>query len=538
MEWYPWGVEALQRARAEAKPILLSIGYSACHWCHVMAHESFSHPAIARLMNEHFINIKVDREERPDLDRLYQLCHQLLTGRAGGWPLTMFLSPIDQVPFFGGTYFAPGPRERLPGFAELLARVASHYSEASEALKQQNLRLCEVLARLEIAPQKRGTNDEQPLREARARLQSSFDAEYGGFTPAPKFPHPGLIERLLRSWAASASGETPDLMALYMATMTLTRMAEGGLFDHVGGGFARYSVDRFWMIPHFEKMLCDQAQLVWLYAEAAAATAEPLFVRAAGGTADWVIASLQTAAGGFCSSLDADSEGHEGRYYVWDRGQVRALLDPQTFEVLAARFGLDLAPNFAGRYWHLYGRQSIAELARLRAMPEAKLSCVLDEGLATLRAARERRVAPARDDKILPSWNGLMIRALASAARRLGRPDYALCAERALGFIGERMWRNGRLSAAYRHGPGDLCGYLDDYVCVAEGALELLQCRFRIGELGLAIALADAALELFEDRAHGGFYFTANDAPALICRQKPLADASLPAGNGVAARLR
>ncbi len=347
VDWYPWGPEALERARREDKPILLSVGYSACHWCHVMAHESFEDEATARLMNELYVCIKVDREERPDVDRIYQLALQVLTHQGGGWPLTMFLTPLDQVPFFGGTYFPPAPRHGLPAFRQLLERVAEYYRSQRGAIGEQNGRLLQVFGSLTPPGAAPGTRlDASPLARARAALESSFDARDGGFTPAPKFPHAGFSERLLRHWSVSAHGESPDLRALYMATLTLTRMAEGGLYDQVGGGFARYSVDAAWMIPHFEKMLYDNGELLALYADAAVASGDALFRQTANGTADWVLAEMQAPGGGFCSSLDADSEGEEGRFYVWDRAEVERLLPPPEYAALARRFGLDREPNF------------------------------------------------------------------------------------------------------------------------------------------------------------------------------------------------
>ena len=323
--------EALELARREDKPILLSIGYSACHWCHVMAHESFEDPASAAVMNELFVNIKVDREERPDLDKIYQIAHQMLTQRGGGWPLTMFLSPRDQRPFFGGTYFPSEPRYGMPSFVDLLRRVHEFYRTRAEDIAKQG----EVLQQAfdELAPESAPDGavlSLEPLDLARERLARDFDAQFGGFGGAPKFPHPTNIEFLMRRWRASAAGESPDLHSLYMATLTLTRMAEGGLYDQIGGGFARYSVDQYWMIPHFEKMLYDNGQLLRAYASAAIATGDDLFRRIAAETADWIIRDLQSPAGGFWSTLDADSEGHEGKFYVWRRDEVEGVLPPES----------------------------------------------------------------------------------------------------------------------------------------------------------------------------------------------------------------
>jgi len=537
VDWYPWSQEALARAAREDKPILLSIGYSACHWCHVMAHESFEHEPTAALMNALFVNIKVDREERPDIDRIYQIAQQVLTQRGGGWPLTMFLSPEDQMPFFGGTYFPREARYGMPSFTDLLQRVAAYYRDRRAEIHAQNGRLAAVFADLApAAPAPETRLGREPIARARAMLEADFDAQFGGFTGAPKFPHPGYIERLLRHWSASQLGATPDLQALYMATLTLTRMAEGGLYDHVGGGFARYSVDAWWMIPHFEKMLYDNGPLLALYAEAAVATGDALYRDAANGTADWVLAEMQSPSGGFYSSLDADSEGEEGRYYVWDRPEVEALVTAEEYAVLAPRFGLDRGANFEQRHWHLHAYRSVADVAAAAGLEVPVAQARLASALAKLAGARAQRVRPGRDDKILVAWNGLMIRGLAIAARALERPELAVAATRAVDFLKSQMWRDGRLFATHKDGRSHLAAYLDDYVFLAEALLELLATRWRSSDLEFAVALADAALAHFADPA-GGFWFTADDAEALIHRSKSFADEALPAGNGVAARL-
>ena len=538
VDWYPWGPEALERARRSDKPILLSIGYSACHWCHVMAHESFEDEATAAVMNELFVNIKVDREERPDLDRIYQIAQQVLTQRTGGWPLTMFLTPDDQMPFFGGTYFPREARHGLPAFADLLRRVAGYFRDNRAAIRAQNDRLAAVFADLEPSPPPAGTaSGAAPLERARVALEESFDPKFGGFTGAPKFPHPGYIERLLRHWSASQLAAAPDLRALYMATLTLTRMAEGGIYDHVGGGFARYSVDPWWMIPHFEKMLYDNGPLLGLYAHAALATGDPLFRATANGVADWVLAEMQAADGGFYSSIDADSEGEEGRFYVWDRAEVESLLPTDEYAALARRFGLDREPNFEHRHWHLHAFASIADVAAATGSTAEAVETRLASGRARLAARRALRVRPGRDDKILTSWNGLMIRGLAIASSALERPDLADAATRAVDFLRRELWHDGRLYATHKDGRSHVAAFLDDYVFLAEGLLALCATRWRTADLEFAVALADAALAHFEDRGAGGFWFTADDAERLIHRPKSFADEALPSGNGVAARL-
>jgi uncharacterized protein YyaL (SSP411 family) len=515
VDWFAWGEEALATAKREDKPILLSVGYSACHWCHVMAHESFEDPDTAALMNRWFVNIKVDREERPDLDRIYQAAQQLITRHAGGWPLTMFLTPADQQPFFGGTYFPKEPRQGMPGFKEVLRRVAEYYRTHAAEIRQQNAQLEQAFELLR--PPKAAADVElnaSPLERARTALEQSFDPRFGGFGSAPKFPHPGSIERCLR-----------DPAARHMASLTLTRMAEGGIYDQLGGGFSRYSVDDAWMIPHFEKMLYDNGQLLGAYAAAAAATGESLFARVAGETADWALRDMRAPEGGFYSSLDADSEGHEGKFYLWSRSEVRALLTESEYEVFSHRFGLDEAANFEGA-WHLRVLQSVER-------PGAPT--LLESARAKLLAARTLRVWPARDEKILTAWNGLMIKGLAIAARLLRRPDLAAAATAAVDHIHRTSWRDGRLLATYKDGRAHLHAYLDDYAFLADALIELLQTRWRTRDLVFAQALAEVMMSFYADADSGGFFFTASDHERLIHRSKTFSDEAIPSGNGAAA---
>ncbi len=539
--WYPWGPEALERAAREDRPILLSIGYSACHWCHVMAHESFEDEASARLMNRLFINIKVDREERPDLDRIYQRSHQLLTGRPGGWPLTVFLTPRDHVPFFAGTYFPPRPRFGLPGFAQVLEGVAAFYRDHRDRVEEQNRELLAALRSLDAPQAGGGRLSAATLQAAQRELEGAMDREHGGFGRAPKFPHPGNLERLLRAWArgrrqAGAAATASADRALDMAVLTLRRMAEGGLFDQIGGGFCRYSVDEQWMIPHFEKMLYDNGALMGVYAQAFAATADPLFARVCEQIHQWLQREMVLPGGGFCSSLDADSGGEEGRYYLWDRAEAKALLAPLEYEVFARRYGLDRAPNFEGR-WYPHTRRPLDQVARSLELEPVQARAHLEAARERLLAARARRVAPGRDDKVVTSWNALMIRGLALAARHLGDSAFARSAERALDFILAELWDGQRLLATWKDGRAGPGGYLDDHAFLADAILELLQVRWRAGDLDVAVALAEALLERFEDRERGGFYFTPHDHEPLIHRPRPFADESIPSGNGVAARV-
>jgi uncharacterized protein len=536
VDWRPWNEESLAVARQEDKPILLSIGYSACHWCHVMAHESFEDPDTAAVMNELFVNIKVDREERPDLDKIYQIAHQMLTQRAGGWPLTMFLAPYDQRPFFGGAYFPKTPRHGMPSFVDLLRRVHEFYRTRRDDIERQGDALQQAFGELDPAPASAETAlTLAPLAAARERLAADFDSHFGGFGGAPKFPHPTNLDLLLRRWRASAASDEPDLHSLYMATLTLARMAEGGVYDQIGGGFARYSVDQYWMIPHFEKMLYDNAQLLRTAAHAASATGDDLFRRAALETAEWIIRDMQSPGGGYWSTLDADSEGHEGKFYVWDREEVRRLLAADEWEAFSRRFGLDLEPNFEGR-WHLHAFKSEQEVAKSLGLSATDVRERLASARGKLLEVRNRRIWPGRDDKVLTSWNGLAIAGMAIAARALDRPDFADSAARAVDFIRATLWRDERLLAVHKDGQSRFPAYLDDYAFLLEGLLELLQTRWRSADLAFATALAEAMLAHFEDRTNGGFYFTADDHETLMHRSKSFQDEAVPAGNGVAAQ--
>jgi hypothetical protein len=538
VDWYPWSEEALQKARRDNKPILLSIGYSACHWCHVMAHESFEDEETARLMNDYFVNIKIDREERPDLDKIYQTAYQLLNGRGGGWPLNMFLTPDDQVPFLGITYLPKEPRHGLPAFRNLLQRLTDYYRQHEQEVRQQNSRLLNALQAGPSRQAKTGyTLNPAPLQEAREQLAASFDPVHGGFGQAPKFPHPTSLELLLRHWARSALQENAaDPQAAAMLGLTLRKMALGGIYDHLGGGFCRYSVDAQWMIPHFEKMLYDNGPLLALYAEAWRFSGEPLCKRVAEETGAWVMREMQSPEGGYYSTLDADSEGEEGKFYIWTPDTARSLLDPEEYAVFAPRFGLDRAANFEG-HWHLHVFRDVEAIAESAGMDRRQVEQRLASARAKLFAVREQRVWPGRDEKILTAWNGLMIRGMAITGRYLGRADFVASAERALDFIRSRLWRDGRLLATYKDGQARLTAYLDDYAFLIDGILELLQVRWRDGDLDFAVQLAEVLLEHFQDDRKGGFYFTADDHEALIQRPKPLFDDALPSGNGIAAQV-
>ncbi|HET7765914.1 MAG TPA: thioredoxin domain-containing protein [Burkholderiales bacterium] len=520
VDWHPWGEEALSLARAQDKPILLSVGYSACHWCHVMAHESFEDPAVAEVMNRLFVNIKVDREERPDLDQIYQLAHQMLAQRTGGWPLTMFLAP-DGAPFFGGTYFPKEPRYNLPGFPQVLERIAEAYREHRDEIGRQNRTLLATFEGMHPgAPAHHSELSAEPIAAALRSLKTNFDARFGGFGGAPKFPHPAEIEFCLRRSAAAGDGAAERI-----ATHTLERMALGGIYDQLGGGFARYSVDAEWMIPHFEKMLYDNGPLLRLYADAWTVTRNPLFARVAEETADWAMREMQSPEGGYYSSLDADSEHEEGKFYVWTPEAVRSLVSPEEYAVLAPHYGLDGPPNFESAHWHL---------RVVRPLP-ADAAPLLASGRRKLFEAREKRIHPGRDEKVLVSWNSLMIAGMARAAAVFGREDWLASAKRALEFIRGSMWKNGRLLATYKDGKAHLNAYLDDYAFLLAALLELIQAEFDPGALAFAEDLAEVLLDQFEDKDKGGFFFTSHDHEKLIHRPKPGYENATPSGNGVAA---
>ena len=533
VDWWPWCDEALALARRLDRPILLSIGYAACHWCHVMAHESFEHDATAEVMNRLFVNIKVDREERPDLDQIYQSAHQLLSQRSGGWPLTVFLSP-DGTPFFSGTYFPRTPRYGLPGFAALLEQVAGAYHGQRREIEEQNAAVRAALARAASpgAGSHHSAFGPAPLASLRDQLSASYDARFGGFGGAPKFPHPSDLEFLLHRWHSGRDEHARDIVL-----HTLTCMAEGGLYDQLGGGFYRYSTDDRWQIPHFEKMLYDNGQLLALYTEAWQVSAAPVLREAVEHTAGWVMREMQDARGGYYSSLDADSEGVEGRFYVWGRDELQALLAPELFAVAELHWGLDAAPNFEHEHWHLAVSQPLDEVAE-------RLGITLDDATQRLNAARQQlfarralRVPPGLDHKVLTSWNGLAIAGMMRAARVFDRDDWAASARAAIDFIHTHHWRDGRLHATSAGGDSRLNAYLDDHVFMIHGLLEAMQTRFDPVDLAFAEELADALLDHFEAHDSGGFFFTRHDHEQLIQRPRPMHDNATPAGNGMAARL-
>ena len=534
VDWRPWNEAALAEARQSARPILLSVGYSACHWCHVMAHESFEDPAIGALMNELFVNIKVDREERPDLDRIYQTAHQFIARRPGGWPLTMFLDPDSLRPFFGGTYFPNTPRHGMPAFPDLLRKVAAYFQDNREEIREHGQALLDAFESLEPDVPGTGELNPAPLAGARSAFLQQLDQENGGLGTAPKFPHTSSLERLLRHWRAGAHTAEPDTQALYAVALTLSRMAEGGIYDQLGGGFCRYSVDAYWEIPHFEKMLYDNGPLLALYAQMWLVSGDETYRRVATETADWVVRDMHAPGGAFYATLDADSEGEEGKFYVWTPDEVRKQLDADEYAVLAVYYGLDEPANFEG-HWHLRVHKPLGEAATAAGVTESAARRLLDTARSKLLAVREGRVWPGLDHKIIASWNGLMIRGLAIAARALKRDDLALIAAHAMDFIRSQMVIDSKLMAVHKDGQSRFPAYLDDHAFLLDALIELLQARWDAGHLEFAIWLADRLLDGFEDKDRGGFFFTAKDHEVLMHRSRPFADESLPAGNAIAA---
>jgi uncharacterized protein YyaL (SSP411 family) len=516
VDWYPWGSEALERARAEDRPILLSIGYSACHWCHVMAHESFEDAETAELMNRLFVNVKVDREERPDLDAVYMNAVVSMTGQ-GGWPMTVFLMP-DGRPFYGGTYFPPAPRMNMPAFRQVLAAIDDVWRTKREDVTGMAEKLTSALgAAADQAPSDDPLTEEL-LTGAVPALAYAYDSEWGGFGTAPKFPPSAAIGFLLRLHARTGSED-----ALAMARGTLDAMAAGGMHDLVGGGFHRYAVDRVWLVPHFEKMLYDNAQLATAYLEAWAATGEERYREVAEGTLDYLVREMRLPEGGFASAQDADTDGVEGSTYVWRPADLERALGTEDAAAAAAYYGVTPAGNFEG-----------ATVPRISGEPPPNLADIR----ARLLAARAERSQPGRDDKAIAAWNGLALTALAQGAWRLGRADLLDVALACAAFLDEHMTRpDGRLLRSYRDGDARVPGFLDDYAAVAHGRLELATATGDARHLARAEELARRAVELFADDRHGGFLYSASDAERLVAEHKEFDDNPTPSGNSLLAHV-
>jgi uncharacterized protein YyaL (SSP411 family) len=527
VDWFPWGEEAFVRARAEDKPVLLSVGYSACHWCHVMERESFENGDIARLMNEHFVSVKVDREERPDVDQIYMDAVQRMTGH-GGWPMTVFLTP-DGTPFYGGTYFPPADRGGMPGFPRVLETIAHYYREKRGEVEAQGRQLLASLRQNERVRAGADLLTRDILDQAFQGVRGSFDWRHGGHARSPKFPQPTTWDFLLRYWRRTGSED-----ALRMVRQTLTAMARGGMYDQLGGGFHRYSTDEVWLVPHFEKMLYDQSQLALLYLHAWQATGDPEYRRITTEVLDYVVREMTHPGGGFFSTQDADSEGEEGRFFLWRAEELETILDPEAARVASRYWGVADGANFEGRSI-LHVPRAPEEVASLLGMAPEGMEDRLASARATLFAAREHRIKPGRDEKILAGWNGMMVRAFAEASRALERPEYRTVAESAARFVLTALRRDGRLLRTWKDGQAKLLGYLEDYAMVADGLLALYEATFERRWLDETGMLADELLRLFWDPDTEGFFDTGSDHETLIVRPRNLFDNAVPCGASVAA---
>ncbi len=529
VDWYAWGDEALAQAKAEDKPILLSIGYSACHWCHVMERESFENESIAMLMNRDFINIKVDREERPDLDAVYMEAVQMLTG-SGGWPMTVFLTP-EGKPFYGGTYFPPVDRHNMPGFPRLLETISKAYRDQRGEIDRATQQLASQMGRSGQVQSGRNPLTVEVLHQAYSNLASGFDYQNGGIGTAPKFPQPMTLELLLRY---HNRGFNPR--ALEMVELTLDKMAYGGIYDQIGGGFHRYSTDAYWLVPHFEKMLYDNALLARLYLHAHLVTGRPLYRRITEETLDYVLREMTDSLGGFYSAQDADSEGEEGKFFVWTPLEVQSVLGEGNGNLIGGYFGLTDAGNFEGKTIFNVP-QDPDSFCREQGVDRDQFEAMVRTAKTALREVRDRRVHPLLDDKVLASWNGLMLRSFAEAAVALDRSDYLDAAVKNAAFLLETMMPQGRLLRTYRQGRAKLLGYLEDYAFVADGLLALYEATFEPHWLEQASALADSMIHLFWDETSGAFYDTGSDHESLVIRPRDVFDNAQPCGGSVVADL-
>jgi len=528
VDWFPWGPEALAKAKAEDRPIFLSIGYSACHWCHVMERESFEDESIATLMNERFVNIKVDREERPDLDNLYMAAVQAMTGH-GGWPMSVFLTP-DLQPFYGGTYYPPTDSRGMPGFPRVLLSVERAWNERRDEIASAAVDMTEQLRASGEIPASKGELGFVLLDDAARTLGRMYEPIHGGFGSAPKFPHPMDLRVLLRHHA-----RTGDAHALHMATTTLDKMAQGGIHDHLGGGFARYSTDDRWLVPHFEKMLYDNALLSSVYLEAFQATRDPEYARVARETMDYILGRMTSPEGPFYATEDADSEGVEGKYYVWTLAEITSILGPER----ARQFAYVYDVTEHGNWEHatiLNLVRPIAASAKLLGRPEEDLRKDLDHDRARLLEAREHRIPPGKDTKVLTSWNGLMLGPMAEGSLVLGEPRYAEAASRAAGFILDHLrTADGRLLHGYKDGQARFNAYLDDYADLIDGLTRLFEATGEARWIEAALDLARVMVAEFHDPEKGGFFYVGGSHEALIVRQKDAYDNATPSGNAMAA---
>ena len=526
VEWYPWGPEALEKAKKEDKPILLSVGYSACHWCHVMEHESFENTHISNLMNSHFVNIKVDREERPDIDSIYMQAVQALTGH-GGWPMTVFLTP-DGKPFYGGTYFPPEDRGGMPGFPRVLNAMAEAYSNRKTEITNATSGILDHLKKMAQIRSHQKMPYVELINTAFSQLKQGFDSVEGGFGMAPKFPQPMIYDFLLHNYHS-----TKDKSALHMVDFTLDKMANGGIYDHLGGGFHRYSTDASWLVPHFEKMLYDNALLANLYISAFQVTGKSLYKKVSQETIDYILREMTTPEGGFCSSQDADSENIEGKFFVWTQSEIENALGSDNSKIFNKYFNVTAAGNFEGKNI-LNITNSSTELAKEMHLSEPDFNSTIEQDKSILLNLRNCRIAPQRDDKILTAWNGLTLRTIAQASSVFERQDYLDAAINNAHFIVNNLIINGRLCRTYKDAKAKLNGYLEDYSFLADGLLSLYEATFDQLWFNQSKKLVDTMIDLFWDSKEDLFYDTSKDHESLIIRPREFFDNATPSGSSIA----
>ena len=518
VDWYPWSDEAFLIAEQEDKPVMLSIGYSACHWCHVMAHESFEDDATAEIMNKNFINIKLDKEERPDLDKIYQMSQTIITGKTGGWPLTVFMTP-KKFPFFAGTYFPNTERHGLPSFKDILIRVNDFYIDQKRDIELQNIQIKNIFNNLNKSKESKNIINDDLMEKVKNELLASMDKVHGGFGSAPKFPHINNLEFLIKTL------KKQDKDVLDAINLTLSRMCCSGIFDHLKGGFFRYSVDELWMIPHFEKMLYDNGPMISILANAFRKTGNKMYLNKLSQTCDWLLAEMQSNDGGYYSTIDADSEGIEGKFYVWSDDDLKNILNKEEIDVFKKMFVVYDRPNFDGKY-HLHVTKT-NESYYLENIDIANKIC------KKLLQKRDERIRPGTDKKVLVSWNALVIEGMINAYKVTENKDYLISARKSFDFIKNNMWQDGKLYACY-HDKACFNAYLDDYAFLSRACLEILKIEWDNSYFDFLIKTTDVLINDFQDKENGGFYFTSDNHEELIYRPKSYMDESLPSGNSIA----
>ncbi|MGG1882870.1 thioredoxin domain-containing protein [Bacillus safensis] len=526
VHWYPWGQEAFDKAKRENRPVLISIGYATCHWCHVMAHESFEDQQVADILNEHFISIKVDREERPDIDSMYMSVCQMMTGQ-GGWPLNVFVTP-DQKPFYAGTYFPKRSAYGRPGFIEALTQLLDAYHNDRDHIESLAEKATNNL-RIKAAGQTENTLAQEAIHKAYYQLMSSFDTLYGGFGSAPKFPAPHMLSFLMRyyEWTGQEN-------ALYAVTKTLDGMANGGIYDHIGSGFSRYSTDEKWLVPHFEKMLYDNALLMEAYTEAYQLTPKPEYEKLVQRLIQFIKQDMMNQGGSFYSAIDADSEGKEGQYYVWSKDEIITHLGEELGALFCEVYHITEEGNFEGENIPHTISTSFEDIKASLSIDDKTLQSKLQEARQILQSVRQQRPAPLVDDKVLTSWNALMIASLAKAGRVFDTEEAILMAKQAMSFLETHLVQHDRLMVRYREGDVKHLGFIEDYAHMLKAYMSLYEATFELDWLEKATAIAENMFELFWDKEKGGFFFSGSDAEALLVREKEVYDGAMPSGNSTA----